>query len=213
MEHALRDHARLKFAGSLGPLNSPTVRNAERSVYNWAVQQTKQMNDEPSWDNRLFRSRYRHKLMHLLAELSRDERIAVTLEVSGDKVNFEWKMAPQLVTRLQRKEIETKNLARYSPDILWPNGPWSRTAFALKSKDLAMEASKAKEEDYVGQFKCGKCKSTKTTYYQMQTRSADEPMVRFTWTHLITAILNLLTRSFSQTTFVTCTNCSNRWKC
>ncbi|ORY33014.1 transcription factor S-II, central domain-domain-containing protein [Naematelia encephala] len=39
-------------------------------------------------------------------------------------------------------------------------------------------------------FKCGKCGARKTTYYQMQTRSADEPM----------------------TTFVTCTNCKNRWK-
>jgi DNA-directed RNA polymerase subunit M/transcription elongation factor TFIIS len=37
-----------------------------------------------------------------------------------------------------------------------------------------MEESRAKEEDYTGQFKCGKCKSVKTTYYQMQTRSADE---------------------------------------
>lgn len=40
------------------------------------------------------------------------------------------------------------------------------------------------------QFQCGKCKQRKCTYYQMQTRSADEPM----------------------TTFVTCTNCGNKWK-
>ena len=39
-------------------------------------------------------------------------------------------------------------------------------------------------------FQCGKCKQRKCTYYQMQTRSADEPM----------------------TTFVTCTVCDNRWK-
>ncbi|KAI8930365.1 transcription factor S-II, central domain-containing protein [Entophlyctis helioformis] len=39
-------------------------------------------------------------------------------------------------------------------------------------------------------FKCGKCHQRKTRYYQMQTRSADEPM----------------------TTFVTCVNCGNKWK-
>jgi len=39
-------------------------------------------------------------------------------------------------------------------------------------------------------FRCSKCKQRKCTYYQMQTRSADEPM----------------------TTFVTCTVCGNRWK-
>jgi len=38
------------------------------------------------------------------------------------------------------------------------------------------------------QFQCGKCKQRKCTYFQLQTRSADEPM----------------------TTFVTCVNCNNR---
>lgn len=36
-------------------------------------------------------------------------------------------------------------------------------------------------------FKCAKCKQRKCTYYQMQTRSADEPMVgarRLTADHL-----------------------------
>ncbi|MES1906868.1 MAG: hypothetical protein MHM6MM_000096 [Cercozoa sp. M6MM] len=41
------------------------------------------------------------------------------------------------------------------------------------------------------EFKCGKCGSRKCSYKQAQTRSADEPM----------------------TTFVTCMNCKNRWKC
>ncbi|KAK4579755.1 hypothetical protein RGQ29_029429 [Quercus rubra] len=40
------------------------------------------------------------------------------------------------------------------------------------------------------QFKCGRCGQRKCTYYQMQTRSADEPM----------------------TTYVTCVNCNNHWK-
>ena len=40
-------------------------------------------------------------------------------------------------------------------------------------------------------FTCGKCKSKECSYYQLQLRSADEPM----------------------TTFVTCLNCGQRWKC
>eukprot|EP00477_Mikrocytos_mackini_P001350 GAHX01001448.1.p1 GENE.GAHX01001448.1~~GAHX01001448.1.p1 ORF type:complete len:170 (+),score=28.98 GAHX01001448.1:35-511(+) len=40
-------------------------------------------------------------------------------------------------------------------------------------------------------FKCGKCKKSNTKHYQMQTRSADEPM----------------------TIFITCIECGNRWRC
>lgn len=41
-----------------------------------------------------------------------------------------------------------------------------------------------------GMFRCSKCNKRKTTYYSVQTRSADEPM----------------------TNFITCLNCGNRWK-
>ena len=49
----------------------------------------------------------------------------------------------------------------------------------------------AKIEASTDDFTCWKCKSKKCTYYQLQTRSADEPM----------------------TTFVSCLDCGNRWKC
>lgn len=47
-----------------------------------------------------------------------------------------------------------------------------------------------KQEASTDMFKCGKCKQRKCTYFQMQTRSADEPL----------------------TTFVSCVNCGNRWR-
>jgi transcription elongation factor S-II len=50
------------------------------------------------------------------------------------------------------------------------------------AKDLSAETE---------MFQCGRCKQRKCKYYQMQTRSADEPM----------------------TTYVTCVYCGNRWKC
>ena len=40
-------------------------------------------------------------------------------------------------------------------------------------------------------YTCGRCHKKECSYYQMQTRSADEPM----------------------TTFVTCLNCGKRWRC
>jgi DNA-directed RNA polymerase subunit M/transcription elongation factor TFIIS len=190
MEHALRDWARTGFNRALG--TGVTARNCERSVYNWAVQETRNFQDDPSWENRLFRSRYKQKAFGLIQELERGQVVSSSLQVlEGDRVALSLSVVPQLVKRLQRKELDSKNLARYTADVLWPEGPYAKAAFALKSKDLAMEAAKAKEEDYSGLFKCGKCKSVKTTYYQMQTRSADEPM----------------------TTYVTCKGCGHKWKC
>jgi transcription elongation factor S-II len=49
----------------------------------------------------------------------------------------------------------------------------------------------AKVEASTDTFTCRKCRSKKCTYFQQQTRSADEPM----------------------TTFVTCLQCDARWKC
>ena len=48
-----------------------------------------------------------------------------------------------------------------------------------------------KLEASTDKFTCRKCHSKKCTYYQLQTRSADEPM----------------------TTFVSCLDCGKRWKC
>lgn len=66
-----------------------------------------------------------------------------------------------------------------------------RAADALMVETNLREAKAAQDtEAETDQFKCGRCKQRRTKYYQLQTRSADEPM----------------------TTFVTCINCGNRWK-
>jgi len=81
----------------------------------------------------------------------------------------------------------------------------------LTSEDMASDAKNAERKKYLqdamaaidqdwarkngqmrisGMFTCGECKGTQTTYFQMRTRSSDEPM----------------------TTFATCLTCGNRWK-
>jgi len=60
----------------------------------------------------------------------------------------------------------------------------------IKEESIFNSLSAGEVEAETDAFQCGKCKQRKTRYRQAQTRSADEPM----------------------TTFVTCTNCNNRWK-
>jgi DNA-directed RNA polymerase subunit M/transcription elongation factor TFIIS len=176
MQHPIRDYTRTKFSEYLG--TGALSRNCERNVLNWAVKQTY---GTSSWENKLFKERYKMKVHALLAEFKRLSYVKVGLTVEGDKVSVKLHLVPsQLADRLLKKELDSTKLAFYTADILDPNGPYSQAIFRNKKKDNDMEAKKATEnEDYVGQFKCGKCKSVKTTYYQLQTRSADEPMVSF----------------------------------
>ena len=57
----------------------------------------------------------------------------------------------------------------------------------MKKEKLRYEL---KPEAMTDQFKCRKCFSRSCSYYEVQTRSADEPM----------------------TIFVTCIKCNNTWK-
>ena len=190
MQHTYRTYASGKFAELFG--EGAIARNCERSVLNWTFK--KFPKDEAAWDNKTFRRTYKQKFVNLLAEFKREKSkmVAVSLVPTGDgEVKLKLDIVPHLACRLQRMTLDSTKLA-WDPEVLDPNGLYSQAMFKLKTKELAMEAAKAKQdEDYAGMFKCGKCKSKKTTYYQMQTRSADEPM----------------------TTYVTCLGCNNRWKC
>lgn len=186
---ALRDYARSHLAMHVP--ERPYAKNIEKATWLWAVEETKKNNEKAVFENRLLRMRYKQKIIHLLTELTREPVVATTLEVQGGRVKLSYEVVPQLKRRLMRREFTSQDLLSMRPDQLWPNGPWSRTMLKLKEKELVLERAKAKEEDYEGLFKCGRCKSKKTTFFQMQTRSADEPM----------------------TTYVTCNGCGHRWKC
>ena len=77
------------------------------------------------------------------------------------------------------------------PEALQPDGPYAKEIEVGIHKQLRKEYMNNEKKNQDGFFKCGRCKSMKTTYYQMQTRSADEPM----------------------TVFVSCLNCERNWKC
>ena len=161
-EDPLRDYARGKFQ-ELYPGKSIKPRNAELAVYNWAVTHTngaivvnknKHEIEKPSWENRLFRWRYKQRLLSVL---------------------FNLKNNPDMLKKVKPKELET-----LTPGQMWPEGPWGQAEKKIREKETAMEMAKAKNDaEYEGILTCPKCKSKKTSYYQMQTRSADEPATNF----------------------------------
>ena len=142
-------------------------KNIEVSIYNWCVKYIKSHDRRPTPDAR-FKLQYKGRFL-------------------GIKNAF---LNGGLRDRLEKKEVKCSELINMNSEHLWLNGPHATAILKQNTKELEVLKYKAREEDYVGVFKCSKCKSMKTTYYQMQTRSADEPM----------------------TTYVECADCGNRWK-
>jgi DNA-directed RNA polymerase subunit M/transcription elongation factor TFIIS len=150
--------------------NYKKSNNIERSIYNFTIKDSTQKKIVKKWDNPCFVMIYCDKLKTVLVNFNKN----------NDQSEF--------LKNIKSNIIKSKNVAfithhQMRPDI------WNDL---LKAK---MERDKHKYEIdkrlATSEFKCRKCKQRECSYYQLQTRSADEPM----------------------TTFVTCLNCGNNWKC
>ncbi|EEF37761.1 transcription elongation factor TFIIS [Ricinus communis] len=89
-----------------------------------------------------------------------------------------------LVGEIKAEEVAEMDAGQMASDEM------QRKNQGIQAKSLWKCIVGREQEGTTDQFKCGKCGEKRTTYYQMQTRSADEPM----------------------TTYVTCTICDNHWK-
>ncbi len=141
--------------------------NLEKGIYNNSLETANRLNVIKKWDNPYFVQIYIDKLRSIYMNLQND---------SG------------LIEKINNKEFKSHELAFMTHQEMQPE-KWESLIQMKKIRDKnkyepVLEAS-------TDDFKCWKCKSKKCTYYQLQTRSADEPM----------------------TTFVTCLDCGNRWKC
>ena len=94
-------------------------------------------------------------------------------------------------TKLYREECQTTASSQLEYDHMEENLKLRKRLEEMEKENLLKVRSAKDLSAETDMFQCGRCKQRKCKYYQMQTRSADEPM----------------------TTYVTCVNCGNRWKC
>jgi hypothetical protein len=90
-----------------------------------------------------------------------------------DNINPKGKIGnTTLLTRLLNKECDEFDICNFSPDKLFPER-YNNLLKQYYDRVIDNEAITPIPVDQPdGVFKCGKCKSYKTTYYQIQTRSA-----------------------------------------
>lgn len=140
--------------------------NIEKGIYNQSIRIADSKNVVKKWENiyfvQIYIDRFRSVYMNL-----KDSSIVKKLESGVFKPH----------------EVGTMSHQELSPD------KWEKLISDKKEKDENMYVPNL--DGNTDMFVCRKCKSNKCSYYQLQTRSADEPM----------------------TTFVTCVTCGTRWKC
>lgn len=141
-------------------------RNIERGVFNFALKESTTKKLLKKWENPFFVNIYLDRMKTIYTNIQHEP----------------------LKKLIQLGNIKTSELAFMTHQEMRPD-KWDKMIEEKNKRD------KCKYETVIeaatDTFKCRKCKSNKCTYYQMQTRSADEPM----------------------TTFVSCLDCGCRWKC
>jgi transcription elongation factor S-II len=149
-------------------LNEKHATNLEIGIYNYTIQQCKYKKIIRKWENKLFVQIYIDRFRTIWRNLS-------------DPLN-------DLISRIESEELLPQNLSSTMTHQEMNPEKWKQ----LINDKIKRDSIKYTEDMRMAtdEFKCGRCKERKCSYYQLQTRSADEPM----------------------TTFVTCLNCGKNWK-
>lgn len=154
-----------------GILNKDKSSKLEEAIYNYSLEISKKRKIKESFTNMNFKKIYINKSRSILSNIKNDSYIK--------NMN--------LVTKIIKGKINVSEVPYMSNQELFPEH-WKKIMDEKYKRDKMMYEEK--KEAMTNEFKCARCKSRQCTYYELQTRSADESM----------------------TTFITCLNCGNRWK-
>tara|TARA_R110002074_G_scaffold94715_1_gene206742 strand:- start:790 stop:1323 length:534 start_codon:yes stop_codon:yes gene_type:complete len=145
-------------------IKSSISSNIEKGLYNNCLEEATKKKLVKKWDNPSF----------------------VTLYLTKFKSIY-FNITINIIEKITNKTIKPHNIAFMTHQELQPL-KWEKLLKSKKIKDENRYTPKI--EATTDAYTCRKCKSNKCWHYQLQTRSADEPM----------------------TTYVTCLDCSHKWK-
>ncbi len=143
----------------------------EKGIYNKTIKFAEEKNLMKKWENTIFTQMYKQFAIQIYSNLKADSYIKNS----------------RLLDRMIEGEFQPYELATMDPQYTFPEH-WKPLIDEKSKRDrMLYEVNKEMATDI---YTCGRCHKKECSYYQLQTRSADEPM----------------------TTFVTCLNCGKRWK-
>lgn len=144
--------------------NEKHSSNLEKGIFNYALKEADQRKIVKKWDNKHFVQIYLDRLRSIYTNLN-----------------------DNIIEQINSETIKAHVVAFMTHQELNPE-KWTKLIEIKAKRDAnKFETNIAAATDT---FTCRKCKGNQCTYYQMQTRSADEPM----------------------TCYISCVLCGNRWK-
>jgi transcription elongation factor S-II len=167
-----RDAARRQIHHFLQTQLTPSEEaELERAILQQAIADAERQHIHPVWENREFAVFYDIQVRRVISNFCRESYVK----------------NPRLDVRLHEGEFTVGELATMGFSTLCPEKWKDLVEKEMKREAKMLEVDKSMATDM---FRCSKCGKRQCTYYEMQTRSADEPM----------------------TIFVRCLNCGKRWR-
>jgi transcription elongation factor S-II len=147
------------------------VLKIEKGIFNYVIDKSREKNIKRYWSNRLFKDFYLTKIRSVYSNIKKDSYIKNTT----------------FLDRIQSGEIDPEKICYINVYDIFPENWRELHNLRIKRDKLKYDL---KPEAMTDVFKCRKCGSRSCSYYEIQTRSADEPM----------------------TQFINCLDCGNRWR-
>ena len=146
--------------------NDKLSSNMEKGIFNYSLKESNNKKVVKKWDNPYFVQIYTDRMRSIIYNLTKHDI---------------------LLEQLKNETIKPQDIAFMTHYEMCPE-KWKKMLMVKSVKDKVKFETNI--EASTDTFTCRKCRGNKTTYYQLQIRSADEPA----------------------TTFINCIDCGNKWK-
>jgi DNA-directed RNA polymerase subunit M/transcription elongation factor TFIIS len=143
----------------------------EMSIFNLALKDADEKFVLKNFDNKLFQICYTSSARRILGNLDPNSYI----------------QNKNLYSKVHKGDLKIEHLATMNTIDLAPELYKEMRERQLLREQRQLEGNKSMATDM---FKCGRCNKRETTFYELQTRSADEPMTKF----------------------INCVNCGHHWR-